>query len=852
MRAWCGAASLLVLASTFVGTTGAGTSATNLPDLVLKPRVLPPDRAAALILTLFPDVRVHADAHSGSVVVVGTQARLDAVRTTFAALDQAGPTAPSAQAFVLRTADPHQLVATLRKLFPTTHVVVGPNRSIIAAGDGAVLAQIQTIVQSVDQPAPPPSPAPRHDESVQLGAANPADVARIVAGVVPGVQAHVAGDSVVLDGDPAAVERAKQLAGELDVPAAGVRYSQVYRLRYVDATSVGALIRRTFPDADVDVDATLNAITVIATTPMHERIADAVQQLDVVAATPAAPASEPGGQSPTIFTPSGKAVEVVSLRAAAPGQTNAGNSTSAADIAAAVNAALQPIDPDIRITVPPNNPTQLILAGTPESIRVAKQLIAQLDVAQKLVVLDTEIYEVDDNASKNLGLSLGDNPVISTTYTEQTPAPNVLGVSPPLQGLQALGRTPLSFGAQLNLLLQTGDAKLLADPRITTISGRTATIRAGENISILTTTGGASGTVATTQIQTFQTGISLDITPVINSGNFITVTLHPVVNSLAATNSAGIPQISTRDTQTTVAIPADQTLIIGGLIEDTSTRSDTKIPVLGDLPLIGKLFRNSTLDYQRNELVMTVTPHVLEPGQLVPNAPRATITPPPIPTLPSVPPMPGLPAARPGHRVGLLHRAPGAPAATPAPAQTIVLALGATPTPSPRPANVAAGPTVPPTPQAAPTPKPFALATPSIGAPSPTAVPTASATPSATPTAFAQQNVFTYGAAPQNNYAAPSDPVQIYFATFNPTVLKNGTNVSVSVITSSNVAKVTIGYQGFTNQLSSTGTAGQWQATYAFSSLGVPFGQSQVPLTLTASRLDGTNATITIPVSISQ
>jgi general secretion pathway protein D len=177
---------------------------------------------------------------------------------------------------------------------------------------------------------------------------------------------------------------------------------------------------------------------------------------------------------------------------------------------------------------------------------------------------------------------------------------------------------------------------VLADPRITTISGRTATIRAGDNIAILTTTGGGTGTVATTQLQTFQTGVTLDITPVVNAGNFITVALHPTVNSLAGISN-GIPQIATRDTQTTVAMREDETLVIGGLIQDTTTRFDTKIPLLGDLPLVGRAFRNQTLNRSRNELIITVTPHIISPGaqNVLPGPPLpAFTTPAPLPTLP--------------------------------------------------------------------------------------------------------------------------------------------------------------------------------------------------------------------------
>ena len=114
----------------------------------------------------------------------------------------------------------------------------------------------------------------------------------------------------------------------------------------------------------------------------------------------------------------------------------------------------------------------------------------------------------------------------------------------------------------MNLAIQNGKGRVLANPRITTLSGRTASIKAGDNISILTTTAGSVGTIATTQVQSFQTGVTLDITPLIDDNDGITVNLHPVVNSLIGLND-GIPEISTRDTQTTVRLRDDQTLVIG-------------------------------------------------------------------------------------------------------------------------------------------------------------------------------------------------------------------------------------------------------------------------------------------------
>ena len=168
---------------------------------------------------------------------------------------------------------------------------------------------------------------------------------------------------------------------------------------------------------------------------------------------------------------------------------------------------------------------------------------------------------------------------------------------------------PIQFSATLNLLISNGKARVLADPRITTLSGRTATIRAGDTLSILTTTGGGTGTIATQQLQSFQTGVTLDITPIITNNGELTVALHPVVNSLTGLFN-NIPEISTRDTQTTVHLRDNETLVIGGLIQENSQRTESKIPLLGSLPLIGGTFRNNNTTSTRNELIIVVTPHI--------------------------------------------------------------------------------------------------------------------------------------------------------------------------------------------------------------------------------------------------
>jgi type II secretory pathway component GspD/PulD (secretin) len=612
--------------------TPSRAAQTSFPPAVLGVQIITAARAASVLRALYPRDRIAADAASNAVVVFAPPDDLAGMRAVLAGIDVRSPARPASDAVQIHNANPAVVAARIRALYPSARIAAAPNATLLIEASPADLAQIKILIATIDSRLTTPAPSPGPVDAVRVTKAAPRDVARAVAHQFRGVRASVVGQSVVLAGAADEVARAKALIALIDQPQAGVRYTQVYRLRFVDARSVGDLIARSFRDVQVTVDAALNALSVVATTAEHQRIADALAQLDATGTLAAGPPVQQPGSAESLGA-GGTGVEVVSLKAAAPG-LNGAPSSSATDIATTVTQALQSSAPDLHITVPPNS-TQLVLTGSAYAIRLAKSLIDQLDVEQKLVVLDTEILEVDETAARNLGLSFS-TPVISSTFGETTPISADNGTPPPFIRLQQFTRTPISFGLNLNLLIQNGKGRVLADPRITTISGRTATIRAGDNIAILTTTGGGTGTVATTQLQTFQTGVTLDITPVVNAGNFITVALHPTVNSLAGISN-GIPQIATRDTQTTVAMREDQTLIIGGLIQDTTTRSESKIPLLGDIPLVGRAFRNESLNRQRNELIITVTPHVVSPG--APNFSPG----PPLPAIPTAQPLPTLP-----------------------------------------------------------------------------------------------------------------------------------------------------------------------------------------------------------------
>jgi type II secretory pathway component GspD/PulD (secretin) len=770
----------------------------------LAPAVLPVTtatvkRAAAQLRALFPQAAIREDVKSNSLIVVAAPADVQAMRTVLQGIDVKSPMESTTEAVALRTLRAEQAAVQLHRSFPAARISAVGAKQLLVTATPADLLQIKAAVAALDAPPATPPPVAMTSEAVRIVQRRPADVARSLAAEIPGLRAAVSGSTVLLAGPPDAVTRGKALIAQLDVPSSTDRYTQIYRIRSLDAASVATLLRRSFRDLEITVDASINAIAVTATTAQQQRIADALAQLDAAPAGTAAAAA--GGGS---FAESG--TEVITLKSAVPGQTTGGT-----DAVNAITQALAIVAPDVKVVQLPT-PGQVALVGPPPSVRAAREFIGKVDVVAPQVVLDTEILELDESVAKNLGVQLG-AAVISSTFTEMQPTPDPNGGAPRLGAFQALTRTPISFTAQINLAVANGRGRVLADPRITTLSGRTASIRAGDTISILTTTAGNAGTIATTQVQSFQTGVTLDITPLVDSEGGITVALHPVVNSLIGTN-AGVPEISTRDTQTTVHLRDNETLVIGGLIQENDSRTTTKIPLLGDIPLVGRVFRNDQVNNARNELIIVVTPHVVAPGTSVIPGPalRALPSPQPLPTLPpnaQLPPPSGQLPQSVAPPLSRRSRAPGASASGTVPPLGTVL--------------------------------PSSTVAPSSAVPS--------AAPEPAPTAFAATNVFTFGAAPQSNFAKSTDPVQIFYATLSPTLVSNGTAVRVAAITTTNAnaVKLQVGSQQI--RLAQTGP-GQWQAAFPFPASAVPTGVSALTLALTASRLDGGAATISIPVNL--
>jgi type II secretory pathway component GspD/PulD (secretin) len=282
----------------------------------------------------------------------------------------------------------------------------------------------------------------------------------------------------------------------------------------------------------------------------------------------------------------------------------------------------KPIDTNISTT--PRN--AVVVKGTPAEIMYVADLIKQIDRKPKRVELEVKVCEANDTALKNLGLEF--NPSsdgsISQIWTEQFDRidydMNPLGaIDQNRQRFQdfsigSFDRNGLGFQATLNLQIQNGNVESLAQPTLNTVDGKQAIYFAGERIPYISSVTVEQG--ATTQeISFLPVGVTLNFKPRLDADDLITIDVNPVISSLTEFRQIGgveAPRTSNRQLATTVRVMDGQPFVMAGLITNTERETISKIPMLGDFPLIGKLFRNKKKEGQRTEIIIIVTPHIYD------------------------------------------------------------------------------------------------------------------------------------------------------------------------------------------------------------------------------------------------
>ena len=270
----------------------------------------------------------------------------------------------------------------------------------------------------------------------------------------------------------------------------------------------------------------------------------------------------------------------------------------------------------------------LILFGTETEYQRAKNLLQELDVELKQVSVEARILAIDKDASKNLGVEWKWSSVpqypereieITETNsgriitTEKYTRPNISENTG--YGIIQFGRGPLGipfefyYGAKINALVTDGKAKILSRPNVTTIQGHEAVINVGSSVPVPKVS--TNNTSTTTEIEYRDAGIILRYTPRINVDGTITATIHTEVSTPQYVEDLKAYRFNTRSADTIVTVRDGEPMVIGGLIGAEDAKSVSKIPVLGDLPILGALFKNHRKSKTESELLIFLTAHVI-------------------------------------------------------------------------------------------------------------------------------------------------------------------------------------------------------------------------------------------------
>lgn len=447
-------------------------------------------------------------------------------------------------------------------------------------------------------------------------------------------------NAIVITDTRANVDRIKAIALSFDGDAT-VR-SEVIRFRSAEAAAVGNAILDVLGPAGtgarLSVDPNSNLLLVRGTPSDIGEIRDLAIALDV------APPNDPRvAVSTTVFNLQyGDAAVITEIVKGTVGDATDITNAVAQDVGAAPVAAegaeaeaasrFVPLDrvvePDAVTITASVETNSIIVRGTARQVQEIGSLIKALDVRRPQVMIEAAIVEVSGDVAERLGtqLGLGQNlPVGGIAATSfgnggGTPISAILAaVGVPagsaLSTGGTLGASSNEFGLLVQALSQSTRARLLSTPSVTTLDNEPATIVVGQNVPFRTGNFSTQGNTLTpfTTIERRDVGITMNVVPRITAGGVVQLTIEQEISNLVNANVQGAADLITnrRVINTTVMADNRGTVVLGGLISDDSTSGESKVPGLGDIPVVGELFKSRSANNTSRTLFVFLRPTIL-------------------------------------------------------------------------------------------------------------------------------------------------------------------------------------------------------------------------------------------------
>lgn len=503
----------------------------------------------------------------------------------------------------LQNVSGEQAVRVFRPLiaqFGSIEAMASPN-AIIVTDYAENVRRIESLARALD------SGGGGRFDSITLRYANAKDVAAAIQGVMgdgtatggPRVVADERSNIVLVRGEPNMVSEARRLANTIDKPGAGVPITRMIRLDNGDAESVTEVLQGVLGEQGK------------VTNPAARAVAGGRARIT---------RQQSSGTSQAAALSTGS---TASLLGAA-----AGDSAPSAGSANGESAAQGFSTPDLTVQPAPEL-NAIVLRGTPAAIAEVEPLIAQLDVRRPQVLIEAAIVEISGDQAEQLAVQLGIGAAainrstgLATSFTSPGQSLqqilSVIGAPAAAAVLPNGGSANIRVGDNFSILLQaigqSTRSNLLSTPSLTTLDNEPAEIVVGQNVPFRTgsfTTDGNTLNPFTT-IERQDVGLTLRVVPRIHQGNVVRLEVAQEVSSLtnAVTGAADLIT-NRRSIQTSVLADDGQTIVLGGLISDDRVQSRSQVPILGDIPIAGELFKSRRESHVKRTLFVFLKPTIL-------------------------------------------------------------------------------------------------------------------------------------------------------------------------------------------------------------------------------------------------
>jgi general secretion pathway protein D len=475
---------------------------------------------------------------------------------------------------------------------------------------------------------------------VTLANLKPQDAVQALQAALPYLTVQPAGTAVLLTGTRDDIDQAKEIIAEQERMAESVpTVTEIVPLRVVKAESVTTVLAEMFRDVRIRAVAQEGAGSLILTGP-SESVAAARQMLALLDSKNPLPGSEEVFQvyeiryssasplmgflkqampdvetivAPDNYVPSSINFRPLSgavVRDAFGGGGAAGGSGQNTGFGGAGTTQDQ---------TPNQKAKRIVLRGPRERVDSAMSLLASIDLRPKQVMIEVKVVDYSPSSDSQIGFNWD---WMSFNFYERPPgqgfdiegedpiAPFDTFTSKPA-GFGTFSRMPWAFQTILQAAITRREARLLATPSVQVIDGEDANIFIGDTIRAQVSSTGALGG-SNVEIVEFPIGIILLVRPRVNADGDITLRVHPVVSTITSLDEDNVPQTSTREAETTLVIKDGETMVLGGLIRDEMSKTVREVPFLSKLPLIGELFRSTTTNGRKSEILVFVTPRIVD------------------------------------------------------------------------------------------------------------------------------------------------------------------------------------------------------------------------------------------------